>query len=277
MCCCIVDIVPTPIKVDPRNDENWTVKKSEDYEMTEPVSSPPNPDFHLGEFDNLNDEKEAVAAPTQTIDSTQNSNNNKTFDSPQFILHETIRTGKVINLLKYFTDYIFAVGTRIHGGRNEALQPLKAHHSMELDKKGIFAEGLELLKKIFNFMREDSHLQDDLENTVRQKSLKETQMQLQLNAKHTSMLISQYETLAFPSDLCSTHQEPKILPAFDDLKCKIENSQDFARLRDFFLVFSDLEDAVAQRQSLLKEDRNLKNCNHFLCDLPFFTDQYSQP
>ncbi len=97
-----------------------------------------------------------------------------------------------------------------------------------------FTGTLEMLKNIFNFMRQDIHLQDELVHTARLESLMETQMQLQLNANQTSMLISQYEAFAFPPDLCCTHQEPKMLPAFDDLKCKIQNIRDFARLEAFF-------------------------------------------
>jgi hypothetical protein len=105
---------------------------------------------------------------------------------------------------------------------------------MEMNMKGMFTGSLALLKKIFNYMRRDIHLQDDLVHTARLESLMEIQMQLQFNANQTSMLISQYEAFAFPPDLCCTHEKPKMLPAFDDLKCKIQNIRDFARFETFF-------------------------------------------
>ena len=99
-------------------------------------------------------------------------------------------------------------------------------------KTGIFAGSMALLEKIINFLRQDSQLQEDtdLKMSPVTGNVKitpspfpvETQMLLQINANHTATLISQYEALAFPSDLCSTRQEPKMLPEFDDLKCKIQ-------------------------------------------------------
>ena len=105
---------------------------------------------------------------------------------------------------------------------------------MEMNMKGMFTGSLELLKKMFNFVRQDIHLQDELVQTARLESLMGTQSQLQLNANETSLLISQYEAFAFPPDLCCTHEKPKMLPAFDDLKCKIQNIRDFARFETFF-------------------------------------------
>ncbi len=82
--------------------------------------------------------------PTLTIDFDQSSHNNGTsvFDSSQFIVHETIRTGKVISRLKYFTRHVFEVGTRLHGSCNEAVQKLKVYPAdpMELDMKGMLLE-----------------------------------------------------------------------------------------------------------------------------------------
>ena len=82
------------MKTEPRNDDNWS--------LAVPILTIDC--AHSYNNNNGTIVLDSPLVPIPTLDCAQSYNNNGTtvFDPPQFIIHETIRTGKVISRLKYF-------------------------------------------------------------------------------------------------------------------------------------------------------------------------------
>jgi hypothetical protein len=112
-----------------------------------------------------------------------------------------------------------------HKRYNEAVQELIPTQRLELNKSGVVARSMKLMDEIFDRVHEEKErlrqefMAPHLLFAAKIEEMKETQRQIEYSADHIATLISQYETLAFPADLCSLYQ--KELPDFDDSKCKI--------------------------------------------------------
>jgi hypothetical protein len=172
--------------------------------------------------------------------------------------------------------FCFPVASRLqdtHKRYNAILQELiKAHHAdpyqeLGLNKTGIVPKSQEFIEILLDRVgQEEIRLREEFMKphklfAARFEELIETQKQLEFSADNVSMLIDKYETLAFPPDLCSIHQNDLYtLPDFDDAECKIQMLE-IISTKGLFLVTLDLEDAMIQMEYFAKQDQELKrNC-----------------